>query len=99
EKETLQAAGSGAWATLKSWLQSSDDTSLMQRALGDLQTGVVDAYNLANQHTDPLTAAIYDEIEVETAKQEQRVADIYHARLGTNEAQPAKPTTGTAVTA
>ncbi len=99
EKETLQAAGSGAWATLKSWLQSSDDTSLMQRALGDLQTGVVDAYNLANQHTDPLTAAIYDEIEIETAKQEQRVADIYHARLGTNETQPAKPTTGAAVTA
>jgi len=100
EKESFQAAGSGAWATLKSWLQSSNDTALLLRALGDLQTGVVDAYNLSNKFTDPLTAAIFDEIEIDLAKHEQAVADLYHARLGANdEAEPAQPSTGAAVTA
>jgi deglycase len=99
EKEGLQAAGSGAWATLKSWLQSSNDTALLQRAMGDLQTGVVDTFNLTTQLTDPTTTAIFDEMEVTMAKQEQRVADLYHARLGDKKTEPAKPTTGAAVTA
>lgn len=98
-KEDLQATGSGAWATLKSWLQSSNDLSLLRRAMGDLQTGVVDAFNLTNQFTDPVTAAVFDEIEVDLAKHEQRVADLYHARVGKDEAQPAQPTTGAAVSA
>jgi protease I len=98
-KETLQAAGSGAWATLKSWFQSSDDLALLRRALGDLQTGVVDAFNLSAKFTDPATCAIFDEIEIDLAKHEQRVADLYHARIGDKKAQPAQPTTGTAVSA
>ena len=98
-KEDFQAAGAGAWATLKSWLQSSDDMSLLSRALGDLQTGVVDAFNLTNQFTDPATAAVFDEIEVDLAKHEQRVADLYHARLAGDEAKPAAPSTGAAVSA
>ncbi|MCA1614261.1 MAG: DJ-1/PfpI family protein [Acidobacteria bacterium] len=99
EKEGLQAAGSGAWATLKSWLQSSSELALLQRAMGDLQTGVVDAFNLTTQLTDPVTTAVFDEIEVAIAKQEQRVADIYHARRGREKSEAAKPTTGAAVTA
>ncbi|MBA2645593.1 MAG: DJ-1/PfpI/YhbO family deglycase/protease [Pyrinomonadaceae bacterium] len=100
ETETFQAAGSGAWATLKSWIQSSDDTALMGRAIGDLQTGVVDSFNMTTKYTDPVTTAIYDEIEIDLAKHEQRVADLYHSRLGSSgETQPAKPTTGAAVTA
>ncbi len=98
-QEDFQAAGSGAWATLKSWLQSSDDTALLQRAMGDLQTGVVDAYNLTNKFTDPLTAAVFDRIEIDLAANEQQVADIYHARLSGAETQPAQPTTGAAVSA
>ena len=98
-KEGIQETGSGAWATLKSWLQSSDDISLLRRAMGDLQTGVVDAFNLTNQFTDPVTAAVFDEIEVDLAKHEQRVADLYHARLGGGESQPAQPSTGAAVSA
>ncbi|HEX8179531.1 MAG TPA: DJ-1/PfpI/YhbO family deglycase/protease [Pyrinomonadaceae bacterium] len=97
--ETLQAAGSGAWATLKSWLQSSADLALLRRALGDLQTGVVDAYNLSVKFTDPATCAIFDEIEIDLAKHEQRVADLLHAHLAGDQAQPAQPTTGTAVSA
>jgi protease I len=96
-KEDFQAAGSGAWATLKSWLQSSDDVAVLRRALGDLQTGVVDAYNLRNSLTDPLTAQIFDDIEVDIAKQEQRIADLYHKLTGNTEADPAEPTTGAAV--
>ena len=99
EKEGLQAAGSGAWATLKSWLQSNGELALLQRAMGDLQTGVVDAFNLTTQLTDPVTTAVFDEIEVAIAKQEQRVADLYHARRGQEKAEAAKPTTGAAVTA
>lgn len=96
----FQAAGSGAWATLKSWLQGSDDTGLLRRAMGDLQTGVVDAFNLTNQFTDPLTAALFDQIEIDLATHEQRAADLYHARLGAGgAAEPAAPTTGAAVSA
>lgn len=98
-KEDFQAAGAGAWATLKSWLQSSSDIALLQRALGDLQTGVVDAFNLTNTFTDPATAAVFDEIEIDLAQHEQRVADLYHARLAGGEAKPAAPTTGAAVSA
>ena len=98
-EESLQAAGSGAWATFKSWLQSNDDIAVLRRALGDLQTGVVDAFNLSLQLTDPLTTAIFDEIEIELAKDEQRVADLYHARLSAGDAKPASPTTGAAVSA
>jgi len=98
EKEGFQAAGSGAWATLKSWLQSSDDLSILRRALGDMQTGVVDTNNLLNTLTDPTTAAIFEEMEEELAKQEQRLADLYHARTG-KEPEAAEPTTGAAVSA
>jgi protease I len=95
----MQAAGAGAWATLKSWLQGSDDTALLQRAMGDLQTGVVDAFNLTNQFTDPVTASLFDQIEIDLARHEQRVADQYHARVGGEPAAPASPTTGAAVSA
>ena len=98
-KEGLQAEGAGAWATLKSWLQSSDDVALLRRALGDLQTGVVDAFNLTNTFTDPATAAVFDEVEIDLARHEQRVADLYHARLAGAESKPASPTTGAAVSA
>lgn len=98
ETESFQAAGSGAWATLKSWLQSNNDLAVLQRALGDLQTGIVDTTNLLNSLTDPATAAIFDQMEEEIAKHETRVAELYHARTG-KEADAAKPTTGVAVSA
>lgn len=99
EKETFQAAGSGAWATLKGWLQSNSEVAVLRRALGDLQTGVVDAYNLRNQLTDPVTVRIFDEIEVDIAKHEHRVAELYHARVGKDRIKPAAPTTGAAISA
>ncbi|HEX8455862.1 MAG TPA: DJ-1/PfpI/YhbO family deglycase/protease [Pyrinomonadaceae bacterium] len=98
-EESLQAAGSGAWATLKSWLQSSSDEALMRRAMGDLQTGVVDSFNLANSFTDPATAQIFDDISVDIAKNEQRIADLYHAHLAGQKPDAATPSTGAAVSA
>ncbi|HEY0378291.1 MAG TPA: DJ-1/PfpI/YhbO family deglycase/protease [Pyrinomonadaceae bacterium] len=98
EKESFQAAGSGAWATLKSWLQSSDDLSILRRALGDMQTGVVDTNNLLNTLTDPATAAVFEQMEEELSKQEQRLVDLYHARSA-KEPEAAEPTTGAAVSA
>ena len=98
EKESFQAAGSGAWATLKSWLQSNDDLAILQRTLGDLQTGIVDTTNLLNSLTDPQTAVIFDQMEEDIAKHEQRVAELYHARTR-KEPEAAKPTTGAAVSA
>jgi protease I len=98
EKESFQAAGSGAWATLKSWLQSNDDQAILRRLLGDLQTGIVDTTNLLNSLTDPATASIFDQMEEDIAKHEQRVAELYHARTGTT-ADAAEPTTGIGVSA
>ncbi len=98
-QEGFQETGSGAWATLKSWLQSSNDMALLLRALGDLQTGVVDAFNLSVKFTDPVTCAIYDRIEIDMAKHEQRVAELYHSLLGADDSAPATPTTGAAVSA
>ncbi len=98
ETESFQAAGSGAWATLKSWLQSNDDLAILRRVLGDLQTGVVDTNNLLNSLTDPTTANIFDQMEQDIAKHEQRVAELYHARTAT-QADAAQPTTGIGVSA
>ncbi len=96
-EKTFQAEASGAWATLKSWLQSSDDVSVLRRALGDLQTGVVDTYRLRNSLTDPATVDIFDKMEVAIAEQEQEVADLYHARARKGKVKAASPTTGTGV--
>ncbi|MDX2215610.1 MAG: DJ-1/PfpI/YhbO family deglycase/protease [Oculatellaceae cyanobacterium bins.114] len=100
EKPSFQANTSGAYADLKTWLQSiSSDINVLQRALGELQTGVVDVYNLRNKLTDPTTVEIFDQMDVEIAKHEQWVADLYQARLIEDPMQPPHPTTGAAVTA
>ena len=98
EKESLQASASSIYAGLKSWVQSiNTDVEVLQRALGELQTGVVDTYNLRNMLTDPTTAELFDQMEVEIAKHEQWVADLYQARLIEEPMQPPHPSTGSAV--
>jgi len=97
ETPSLQANASGAFATLKTFFQTSqNDVEILRRALGDLQTGVVDVYSLRNKLTDPATVAIFDEMEITLAKDEQRIADLYKDRLvGVPEAP--KPTSKPAV--
>lgn len=98
ETKSLQAAASGAYATLKSWFQGTDDDqAILRRALGDLQTGVVDTYDLRNKFTDPATVEIFAQMEVNIAKDEQHVAAVYHARVSAGTMKPPQPTTGTGV--
>lgn len=100
ETESFQAANSGALATLKSWFQAErDDLTILRRALGDLQTGVGDTYNLRNKFTDPAITRIFDQMEVEISQDEQRVADLYHHRVGIGKTRSPEPTTAAAVTA
>jgi len=95
--ESFLAANSAVYARFKHWFRKSKDNEILRRALGDLQTGVVDAYRLQNSLTDPITVAIFDEIVEDLSKNEQWLASLYQAR--TDESlRPAKPTTGIAVT-
>ena len=96
EQVSWQALGSEAYAALRSWLQSSDQSSILRRALGDVQTGVIDTYRLCNKLTDPLTVDILDTIEQDLARYEQRLATLYRARAGES-VQPPIPTTVAAV--
>ena len=91
-----QAVGSEAYAALRGWLQTSDDTAILRRSLGDMQTGVIDTYRLCNQLTDPLTVDILDRVEQDLAKYEQRLAALYRERAGA-EVKPPIPTTVAAV--
>jgi protease I len=99
EKLSLGAIASGIYAELKTWLQSQNAVNILRRALGDLQTGVVDIYNLRNKITDPATVEIFDEMEVNLAHNEQQVADLYHARSVGNTTEPPEPTSRAAVSA
>jgi protease I len=86
-----------ALATLTSWLPSSNDLDILRRALGDLQTGAIDAAHLASKYTDPVSTMIFATIANELAHAEYRVVELYDARLGIRSPEPAKPTTGVAV--
>lgn len=94
ERVTWQSTASEAYATLQNWLQANDNDqmSIVRRALGDLQTGVVDAFQISISLTDPITAEIFDEVEMNLALHEERLGDYYRARQGAN-VQPPMPTT------
>lgn len=96
EKPSLAANVADKYAKLKTSLQGSDDMDLLRRSLGDIQTGVVDTHNLRVQFTDPVSTAIFTEIEKDLSLYERHVAELYRARMGAG-ALPAKPTTGAAV--
>lgn len=99
ETPSLQANASGAYANLKTLFQTSqNETDILRRALGDLQTGVVDTYNLRNKLTDPATVAIFDVMEVTLAEDERRIADRYKDRLNAEAPAAPKPTSRSAVT-
>lgn len=95
--ESISASAADTYATLKDLLHSNDNLALLRHALGDIQTGVVDVFNLRKQYTDPTSTAIFTQIEADLAQSEQRLAKLYHAEIGTDATKPAKPTTGAAV--
>lgn len=96
EKPSLTANAADKYAKLKTSLQGSDDTSLLRRALGDIQTGVVDTNNLRVQFTDPASTALFTKIEASLALYERHLASLYRSQLG-SQVKPAQPTTGTAM--
>lgn len=96
ERVTWQEVGGAAIATLQSWIESKDDIEILRRALGNLQTGVVDSYHLCGQLTDPITVKILTDIEENLSLLEQRVGDLYRTRMGKN-VKPPTPTTMAAV--
>ncbi|MFB2972791.1 DJ-1/PfpI/YhbO family deglycase/protease [Aerosakkonema sp. BLCC-F183] len=97
EKPSIPAQAADTYAKLKTSLQGSDEMAMLRRALGDIQTAVVDTYQLRNQLTDPITTEIFSQIEIDHAKYEQHFAQLYRNRLGSEIAKPAKPTTAPAV--
>ncbi len=97
EKPSLPAQAADKFAKLKTSLQGSDDVFLLRTTLGDIQTGVVDSYNLWMQFTDPVSTAIFTEIEKDLSLYERHLAELYRARMGPSGVQPAQPTTGSAV--
>ena len=92
EAVTWQAFGGEALAALQSWIQSSDDYAIIRKTLGDLQTGIIDAYRLCNQLSDPVSAEILDTIATDLSKYEQRLAALYRNR-SLVPARPPLPTT------
>ncbi|KKD39084.1 MAG: DJ-1/PfpI/YhbO family deglycase/protease [Limnoraphis robusta] len=94
EQVTWQAVGSEAFAKLQGWLQSnnSNDQDIMRRALGDIQTGVIDCSHLCVQITDPVTAFVLEEIEENLRKHEELIGTLYRVRSGENVQAP-MPTT------
>ncbi len=97
EKPSLPAQLADKYAKLKTVLQGSDEKSLLRTALGDIQTGVVDAANLMPQFTDPVSTAIFTQIEKDLSVYERHLADLYRARVGSGGVKPAQPTTNVAV--
>ncbi|MBW4695662.1 MAG: DJ-1/PfpI/YhbO family deglycase/protease [Lyngbya sp. HA4199-MV5] len=92
-EQSLQTSTSDPYNHLKTWLQfSRGDASLLRRALGDLQTGVIDMYKLRNKLTDPTTVEIFDKMEINLAREEPQVADLYHTRLVAETIEPPQPT-------
>lgn len=92
ETITWQAMGSEPFAALQSWLQSSDDESLMRRALGDLQTGAVDALQLSIRLTDPKTTELMKQISDNLQYHIERLGKLYRTVWG-QAVKPPLPTT------
>ncbi len=98
ERRSRQSIANGTAIQQKMRLQANRGDALILRcALGDLQTGVIDTYKLRNRLTDPTTVAIFDAMEINLAREEQRVVDLYHTRLVMETIEPPQPTRQPAV--
>jgi protease I len=96
EKPSITAKAADTYAKLKTSLQGSDEMAMMRRILGDIQTGVVDTYNLMVKLTDPVTVQLLTQIEADLSRYEQQFAQLYHQRFAASTIKPAKPSTGAA---
>ncbi|MBO0350737.1 DJ-1/PfpI/YhbO family deglycase/protease [Phormidium pseudopriestleyi FRX01] len=93
EQLFLPAMAEGVFASFMNALPSTNDMAILRQALGDIQTGVIDCFELQVQFTDPVSTMIFSSIERDLAKAERRLARLYQERIGLNEPSPAQPTT------
>jgi protease I len=91
EQTSWQAKGGEAYGNLENLFQSNDEIAILRKALGEIQTSVIDTYNLSSQLTDPLTVSVLMEVESKLAQCERRLGDLYRSRLGEN-VEPPIPT-------
>ncbi|MEH1905103.1 MAG: DJ-1/PfpI/YhbO family deglycase/protease [Nostoc sp.] len=96
EKPSLGANIANQYAKVKTALTGSDDIYQLRSALGDVQTGIGDIGNLSAMLTDPVATAIFKQIYHDLLKSEQRLVEVYRARI-VAQIQPPQPTTGAAV--
>ncbi len=97
EKPSLAANIANQYAKVKAAMTGSDDIFQLRSALGDAQTGIGDIGNLVPSLTDPVSTAIFTEIHKDLVRSEQRLVELYRARLGSG-VKPAQPSTSPAVT-
>ncbi len=93
EQLFLPAMAAGAFASLRNILPPADEMTILRQALGDIQTGVIDCFQLQVQFTDPVSTMIFSSIERDLAKAERRLARLYQERIGLSTPEPAQPTT------
>ncbi|MGB3759520.1 MAG: DJ-1/PfpI/YhbO family deglycase/protease [Rivularia sp. (in: cyanobacteria)] len=96
EKPSLTTKIAEGYAKVKNAIKGSDDIHQIRCALGDLQTAVHDVGSMMAAYTDPVTTEIFTNIQKDLIGNEQRLVELYRAKMG-SELKPAKPTTGTAV--
>ncbi|MBW4420167.1 MAG: DJ-1/PfpI/YhbO family deglycase/protease [Myxacorys californica WJT36-NPBG1] len=100
DKPSLAASISNFYADVKAFFQNNrSNIDILRRALGDMQTGVVDIYALRNKLTDPATVDIFDQMEIVLARDEARIAEMYKDRLGDRAPQSPQPSSSPSVTA
>lgn len=97
EKPSLAANIADKYAKVKTILTGSDDMYQLRSALGDMQTGRGDIGNLSAAFTDPVSTAVFTDIQKDLLLYEWHLADLYKARMGAG-VKPAKPSTSPAVT-
>ncbi|MEL7242283.1 MAG: DJ-1/PfpI/YhbO family deglycase/protease [Cyanobacteria bacterium J06573_2] len=96
ETPSLTTKIAEGYAKVKNAIKGSDDIYQVRCALGDLQTAIHDVGSMMAAFTDPVTTEIFSNIQKDLIANEQRLVELYRAKMGT-ELKPAKPTTGTAV--
>ncbi|MBK1989676.1 DJ-1/PfpI/YhbO family deglycase/protease [Sphaerospermopsis aphanizomenoides BCCUSP55] len=96
EKPSWTTNIANQYAKVKTALTGSDDIYQIRCALGDLQTGIGDITNLSATYTDPVATAIFKQIHNDLGKYEQRLLELYRARIAAG-IKPPKPTSGVAV--
>lgn len=97
EKPSFTANIADKYAQVKAAFTGSDDIYQLRCALGDIQTGIGDIANLSVSFTDPTSTQLFQEIGQDLMQYEQRLVEVYRARVGGN-VKSATPTTGAAVT-